>query len=215
MICFLPTDQHDIILGSYSCNINLSSTRTRFSRNFSKINIDSLTTDLSSVTWNPVFTSTDVNVKIDYFNDVLLTLQNHHAPLLPVKKKTRLSSTKPWFNNEIKRAIIERDLALTALKNGRVTRHHYTQLRNAATNLIKRAKANYLQPKLDVKLGSKAIWQNLRSVGVVSSSKIEPGFTADEYNRHLASASCHRQHNDQPVILQSHSRTVRGFMDGP
>lgn len=163
------------------------------------MNIDWLYEDLAATAWNPVFSSINVNDKIDYFNNVLQSLQNRHAPLLPVIKKSSLSLTKPWFNNAIKRAIIERDLSYTAFKNGLVTRLHYTQLRNAATNLIKKAKANYLQPKLDVKLGSKAIWQNLRSVGVVSSNKVDPCFTADDYNRHLASASCHR--NDLPVTL--------------
>lgn len=202
--------KHDMIFGSYSCNKRMGASRTRFSRNFSKINIDSLFGDLSSVAWNPVFTSADVNVKTEYFNDVLSSLQDRHAPLLPAKKKVSLSSTKPWFNDAIKRAIIDRDLACTALKNGSVTRQHYTQLRNAATNLIKRAKASYLQPKLDIKLGSKAIWQNLRSVGVVSSNKVEPCFTADEYNSHLTSAS-HHHHRINPSVTRDSNLLGHNF----
>src|SRR6202000_2670373 len=140
-------------------------------------------------------------------NTVLLSLLNHHAPLLPIKKKISLSSIKPWFTNEIKRAIIERDLAFTAFKNGLVTRIHYTQLRNTATRIIKQAKVNYLKPKLDIRLGSKAIWQNLRNVGLVSSNSVKPCFTADEYNRHLTSQVGSPTERAAPMITNSNGRS--------
>lgn len=129
------------------------------------MNVDSLYADLGAEVWSPVFNSTDVNDKLEYFNSVLLSLQNRHAPLQPVKRRTCLTSIKPWFNNDVKRAIIERDLAFAAYKDGLVPRQTYKQLRNAATNLIKRAKATYLNAKLDTRLGSKTIWKNLHSIG--------------------------------------------------
>jgi len=177
--------QHDIIFGSCACNKKCSANEERLGRFYSSIDEDALFGDCCTSDWNPIFNTTDVNEKVEHFNSVIMSLLNHHAPLRPYKKKSSLSSIKPWFTDEIKRSIIERDLAYAAYKNGIVPRLHYTQLRNAATSLIKRAKSDYLKPKLDSRLGSKAIWRNLKSIGVVSSSNVKPGFTADEYNKHI------------------------------
>lgn len=143
--------------------------------------------------------SINVNEKIECFNSVLLSFLNHHAPLLPYKKQ--LSSIKAWFTNEIKRAIIKIDLAYAAFKNGLVPRLHHTQLRNVATAVIKPTKMNYLKPKLDSKLGSKVIWQNLRDV--VSQNNVKPTLTADKYNKHLA--SCASTTAQRPVPRTSNS----------
>lgn len=56
--------RHDIILGSYSCNKRLRDERPRYARNFSRINTDSLYTELSLEAWSNVYTSTCVNDKI-------------------------------------------------------------------------------------------------------------------------------------------------------
>lgn len=74
--------KHDKIFGSYACNKWLLAEKQRFTRNYRKIN-----TEINSVAWSPVYSSTNVDVKIDYFNYVLLPLLKHHAPLLPFKKK--------------------------------------------------------------------------------------------------------------------------------
>lgn len=198
--------KHDIIFGSYACNKRPLSEKQRFTRNYSRINMDMLGNDFNSVSWSPVYNSTSVDVKIDYFNSVLLSLLDCHAPLLPFKKKASLSSVKPWFMNEIKRAITERDLAYLAFKNGVVPRLHYTRLRNAATALIKQAKTNFLKPKLDIRLGSKAIWKNLRNVGVVSSNNVKPCFTADEYNVHLTSRVADTSATSVPATVNTDDR---------
>lgn len=105
--------KHDIIFGSNACNKKLVEEKQRFARFYRSINTESLFKDVSAAAWSPIFRITNVNEKVDYFNSVLLSLLNHHAPLRPFKKKTSFSSIKPWFTNEIKRAIIERYLTTT------------------------------------------------------------------------------------------------------
>lgn len=65
--------------------------------------------------------------------------------------------------------VIVRDIAKQAYKRQEVTKEHYHGLRNAATNLIKKGKYDYLHPKFSARLGTKALWQNLCDVGAVSS----------------------------------------------
>lgn len=81
--------------------------------------------------------------------------------------------------------MLERDIAEFEYRNGRVTRSYYQRFRNLATNLIKKTKHDYMQPKFHVSLGSKSIWRNLRGIGVISSGSVKPSFTASEFNRYL------------------------------
>lgn len=129
----------------------------------------------------------DVNDKLDYFNETVLELLNRHAPLVPVKDEPGFTSRKPWFTDDSKQAITERDVEYAACKNGVVARANYTQLRNTARKMIRQAKENYMKPKLDLSLGTRTIWKNLRAVGIVSSSQVKSCFTADEYNVYLTS----------------------------
>lgn len=147
--------------------------------------MSALNSDAASIGWNDVFYATDVSDKTRLFNDKVLWLLEAHAPLRPVITRESLSSTQPWFTDEIRRAILERDVAEFEYRRHRVTREHYVRLRNFATNLIKKVKHDHLKTRLHVGLGSKALWRNLREMGAVSSSAVKPQFTASEYNAHL------------------------------
>lgn len=177
--------RHDLIFGSYSCDKRTSSKGPRLSRNFARVNVDALNADASSIGWNDVFHAADVSDKVQVFNEKVLSLLEVHAPFRQVVVRDPLTSTQPWFTHEIRRAILERDIAESEYRHHRVTKAHYHRIRNVATNLIKKVKHDYLQPKLNVGLGSKALWRNLRDVGVVSSNSVKPEFTATEFNAHL------------------------------
>lgn len=182
--------RHDLLFGSYSCDKGPSIKPPRLSRNFARVDACALNFDAASMGWNDVFYATDVEEKIRLFNDKVLSLLGAHAPLRQVVPRASLSSTQPWFTDEIRRAILERDIAGLELRRNRVPRAHYVRLRNLATSLIKKAKHDYLQPKLHVNLGSKALWRNLREVGAVATNDVKPQFTADQYNAHLVKPGC-------------------------
>lgn len=131
--------KHDLIFGSYSCNKRTSDKRKRLVRNFLRIDMSDLGRDACSIGWNDVFNAIDVNGKIDVFNSKVISLLNAHAPLRPLLRMDSLNSTRPWFSDEIWRALLERDVAEFEYKNGRVTVDYYRRLRNVATNLIKKA----------------------------------------------------------------------------
>lgn len=87
--------KHDIIFGSYSCNVRNNADRTRLSRNLYKVNIDSLYADVDTVDWNPVFRATNIDDKVVNFNAAMQLLLNRHAPLRLVKKRACLTFIKP------------------------------------------------------------------------------------------------------------------------
>lgn len=63
---------------------------------------------------------------------------------------------------------------------------------------------NYLKAKLDSKLGSKVIWQNLRDA--VSSNNVKPTLTADKYNKYLASRASTTAQRPVPRTSNSNER---------
>lgn len=174
--------KHDIIFGSYSCDKRSLGKEPMLTRNFARVDMGSLSLDAGSIGWGDVFDAVGVNDKIEVFNRKVLSLLDAHAPLKPFTREKSLTSIQPWFTDEIRRALLERDVAEFEYRHHRVTKAHYHRLRNVATNLIKKVKHDYMQPKLDVRLGSKALWRNLRDIGAVSSSNVKPEFTASEFN---------------------------------
>lgn len=179
--------KHDMIFGSFSCNKKALDKPVRLCRNFAKVDSSRLYADACSIGWNELFYATDVSEKVGIFNRKVITLLEAHAPLKPFVSASPLTSVQPWFTSEIRRALLERDIAKSEYSRNLVSRDHYRRLRNRATGLVRKAKYDYLQPKLHVGLGSKALWRNLRDVGAVSSGDVKPEFTAEEFNARLTS----------------------------
>lgn len=205
---------HDIIFGSYSCNKKVTGAVPRFRRRYRSINVGSLFEDASAISWDEIFGSSNVSEMVESFNALVLDLLDEHAPLLPARERVDIVSTEPWFTGEMHRAVLERDVAKRAYKRREVTKEHYHGLRNAATNLIKKGKFDYLHPKFSARLGTKALWRNLRDVGAVSSSNVKPSFTAEEYNVYLTSRS-QATHSSPPVFAQARAPSSFSFANVP
>lgn len=122
--------RHDLIFGSYSCDKGPSSKPLRYSRNYARVEIGALNSDAAAIGWNDVFYATDVSRKVEIFNSKVLSLLDGHAPLRQVVTTKSLASTQPWFTSEIRRAILDRDIAEFEYRHGRVSRAHYVRLRN-------------------------------------------------------------------------------------
>lgn len=61
--------------------------------------------------WEGVYGTSDVDSMIEAFNSNILHLLDVHVPLLPTRVSSSLSSCEPWFTQDVRRAILERDLA--------------------------------------------------------------------------------------------------------
>lgn len=56
--------KHDIIFGSYSCDKRTLTRAPRLSRNFARVNVETLSSDACSILWNDVFDAVSVSDKI-------------------------------------------------------------------------------------------------------------------------------------------------------
>lgn len=180
---------HDILYASYS-NPNISFEREpQFRRNFNAIKFDDLMNDVRNVHFEKAFQFTEVNAMTGNFSEKMVQLLDDHAPLKPFLPKLDLTASQRWCTPEIDKANIDAEIAKREYKADKNpdNRRQWHRLRNNANELIKYAKIKYYGPKLKLKLGSKLLWNNAKSLGVVSSkiNTVRTNFTADEFNVHV------------------------------
>lgn len=128
-------------------------------------------------------------------SDMLLNiLDNHlfiiHEQVFPLQfKKTRFA--RNWFNTDIERAIINRNLAYNTWKSSKNTFDHskYKRLRNIVNSLIKTAKCNYDKQRINLNIPGKQLWKNIKNLGVSKSknNNICSPNSAEEVNNYFAS----------------------------
>lgn len=195
---------HDILFASFS-NHNLTfDKKPQFRRNFNAVNVENLLMDARNSNLEEVFQFADINSMTENFSEKMVQLLDAHAPLIPYRPKSDLTASERWYTSEIDRAAIDAEMAKREYKLNKSpeSRRLWHRLRNKVNELIKYAKLNYFGPKLNLQLGSKRVWDNAKSLGIVSSKKndVRPNFTADEFNQHVTA----------PLgTLHTTSRTIR------
>lgn len=178
---------HDMLVMTYACGIGSERDKTRVIRKLHGIDQDKLIQDALRVDWSPVYGALDVNDMFTNLNSALLRLLDVHAPemVVPLAGKS-VNSVKRWMTDDVRRAVIERDVSYAFYRSDPTDDRlaSYRALRNRVTPIIRTTKYRFFEPWFDKRLGCKRIWDNLRSLGIVTSKKdcVEPAFTALEFN---------------------------------
>ncbi len=182
-----------MLVMTYACGIDAGSGKTKLIRKLDAIDQDRLIGDALSVDWRSVYGALCVNVMMSNLNSILLRLLDAHAPEVEVPLSTKsANSVKRWMTDDIRRAVIERDVSYAHYKlnpsDDRLAA--YRALRNRVTQIVRTTKCRFYETWFDKRLGCKKVWDNLRSLGIVSSKRdcVKPAFTADEFNLYLSSA---------------------------
>nr|XP_022908835.1 uncharacterized protein LOC111420147 [Onthophagus taurus] len=160
--------------------------RSRFVtfRNLRNIIMDNFNRDLDIMNWEALYVLPSIDEKVDYFNEVLISLFDVHAPLITgtVKK-----DSLPWFTSNIREMIGLREAALRRYKRTGNPVHfqYYKQLRNFVTGAIRREKKAFLEQNCVVG-GPRSMWRTLRKYNVVKSNITDlPPHLADPDNINL------------------------------
>jgi len=149
-------------------------------RNFSNYNRDELNSDIKNANWDVIYNISNVNKAVEYFNNILETAFNKHAPMINKNVKGRPC---PWLNSEIKNKMNLRDKFLRKYRKTRKDkdRQNYKTLRNKCTNLFRKAKSSYYTKKLhENDLSPKKFWKTIKNV-FPSKSKGEIPKTKNKY----------------------------------
>jgi hypothetical protein len=79
-----------------------------FYRGYYQIKMEQLLHDIHAQNWNPIYEAFDPELQIQHFDSIIRWLLELHAPLREYVKR---SEVNPWYNNDVERAILERNIA--------------------------------------------------------------------------------------------------------
>lgn len=172
---------HDLLFACLDFNCAHSPNLIEF-RDYNAIEVDLLVDAFNTVDWRSYYQMSDSNVQLEFLNSVL---QNLHDSFVPIRTITRNKKVNPWFDSTICKSIVDRDLLFKKWKMSKNEADHsmFKRARNRVNTLIRHAKERYYASRLDTKLPSKQLWNNIKNLGINrKESHVINDFSADEIN---------------------------------
>lgn len=176
---------HDLIF----CSLDFCKSQSDeafYYRDYNNCNYTVLNQCFQDTNWENFYSTNNPDCLIEILNEKLLLF---HDNCVPVKLYRR--RTNPWFDHEIEKTIIERNIAYRNWKRSKTLSDeaHYKTLRNRVVSKIKIAKQNYEKRMFDVGSSSKQLWSNVKKLGVSSKDSTVPviNANADSINDYFSS----------------------------
>ena len=141
-------------------------------RDYKKYNPVEMNKDFERVNWNLVLNSTNVNMAVNYFNNIVRQIFDKHAPHIIKRVK---GHPCPWLNNDIKSEMNTRDQMLRKARkyNKEDDWVAYKRLRNRCTNMLKQAKSNYHKNLINENsFNPKGFWNAVKNIFPTKSKGI-------------------------------------------
>ena len=198
---------HDILFCCFDYHVQQVKRETYQYRNYNRFCVSELETCINGFNWNNYFMSVDSDVILSLLNEKLKIIHDAIFPL-------RTSNTKylpcPWFNESIKKSILERELAYRHWRSTKNREHFnlYKKLRNKTNTLFRDAKNRFLLGFLNPEQGGKVLWKRLEEIGVKKSkNRCNVDFSANAINEYFIDSvpSCSPKLGD--VAISSLSET--------
>lgn len=161
--------KHDLIFLKYNVHPNISN-HTFTYRDFKNINTESLLFDLQTVVWEQIYNFSNVDEQLQFLEGNILNLYNKHVP---VKTKVIHQKDNPWFSNETKRLIKERDYAYDRWKKNKTDELHeiYRRRRRAVVSKIRQDKSSYYEDKFNSAIGGNKTWKEIKKIGLIKQQE--------------------------------------------
>lgn len=180
---------HDLIYAVYDLFVQRQSEKPVSYRDFKNIIVDDLLNDVESSSWDTVYGSNDIDIKLDNFNSIVTALMDKHAP---VKTFVPKRYTQPWMTNEIRTLMKRRDrLRAKHMKTGsEVDKECYRVARNKVHQEIRNTKSRFFYDKLDISGNTKTTWSILKSLNIKAPVvQADLAVPVDDLNNHYASVA--------------------------
>lgn len=158
---------HDLLFASLDFNSSVESNVIQY-RDYNNINANDLRNAFNLCDWTYFYSQNDSDILARFLST---TISDLHDQYVPYKIITSKYNVNPWFNNNIAKAIVDRDLAYRQWKisNDGMHRNLFKRLRNKVTSLIHNAKKQYYSTQLNPDLSPKLLWKRLKTIGVGKS----------------------------------------------
>lgn len=159
--------KHDAIFISYNFMTGKPAQNFTY-RNFKNIDYQCLYHDIEQTNWDLVYHIHGVNEKLMFLNDTIVNIYNDRVPIST--KKLR-EGVRPWFTNEAKALILQRDRSYNLWKRYKTLEYfsEFRKARKAVVKKIKRDKTAYYSNKFNSATDSKKKWKCIKEIGIGKS----------------------------------------------
>ena len=164
-------------------------------RNYANYNQQLFLNDLSSNSFEQIYTTSCVNKACESLQNILMQCIDKHVPCITKKVKGR---SCPWLTSDVKREMNVRDQFLRKARrtNREVDWSSYKCQRNRVTGLVKKCKSNYYRQLLNDSAGSpdkfwstiKKLYPTKKTTQLGSALRINDSLITDE--NHIANEFC-------------------------
>lgn len=163
-LCAPGFSKHDLLFFIYDVHVNTTPTSYTY-RDFKNIDLNLVNSCLDKINWNFIYTLSSVDDQLTFLQNNLLFLYNY---CVPVKTKVVNHNQQPWFNNNIKILIKQRDLAYQRWQRFKTSYLHdiFKHARRAVVRSINAAKYEYYSRKFKCAVDSKSKWKTIRDIGI-------------------------------------------------
>lgn len=179
---------HDLIFASYKIRVPRSKPKVVLQRNLAGICREDLCNDISNINWSCLYNLSNINDKVEYFNNSITEVYDIHAPLHPVRLKR---DPAPWLTDAIRQYMAKRDYLYRKNRKDPSVENTslYKKARNRCNQMIRNAKKRYIFGKISTGTPNN-MWKLLHSLGF-GRSKASAGSSVDvnALNKHFATAT--------------------------
>lgn len=183
-VSFPALSQHDLIFGSLDFD---AAPRRKINayRDYVNFNANALENGIRSIPWGDFDSLEDPNDLLRFFTTHLKQVHDH---CIPLRNSNIRNEHNAWFNADVGRSILERDLAYRDWRRAppdakQAAWNRYKALRNRTNSLITTTKAEYVNRLLDHRLPQPTLWKRLKRVGMgKDTAPIACDFHPDQVN---------------------------------
>ena len=181
--------EHDLVFASLVFPVSHRVLAAITRRSYKSSCLDHFQNDLSKLDWQTLAALPNIDSKVEYFSEGLISVCDVHAPVYSfVPKKDYF----PWVTSNIKNLIAERNKAWKFYKRrrGLDAPSRYNLLRNRTQIEIRNAKHNFFKSKLLNASNSRDMWRTINDIGLSKNNHdfLLP-FDADSLNAHFVNTA--------------------------
>ena len=197
----LSISDHYMIFGILSGKKLSKNLKSITYRSYKKFNENHFKCDLSSIDWNFLYESDDINVLWVQWKHTLLKIIDDH---LPSKSRRIKEKHTPWITSDIRDLMIQRDKKLKQFlkSSSEIDWNNYKHLRNKVNCIVKSSKKKYFHKRIfDCKNNVSETWKcikeilpakeksSLNKITVKGNEYEDPLKIANHFNDHFISVT--------------------------
>ena len=129
---------------------------------------------LTHVPWSLISMTNDVDVKVDLFEQLYVSVLNEHAPI--VEKRVKTIRQPPWFNADLGELIVDRDHLFNSYKHSHDPNAlmAYKRGKNHVNHEIRKAKREFYVKTLEQQRPNpRVIWNHIKS-SLATTTAVQP-----------------------------------------